>query len=101
MCRARTKKTKKMEEERLGEEESGDAEESAHIGSLGVHHLVSTTAQASGRRRGSGRHAQEAQCTPPAKSNTMEAAPAYPRENEASVLASLLGKQAIRFTDIS
>lgn len=31
----------------------------------------------------------------------MQAPPAYPRENEASVLASLLGKELTRFTDIT
>jgi DNA-binding HxlR family transcriptional regulator len=31
----------------------------------------------------------------------MQAQPAYPRENEASVLASLLGKEASRFTDVA
>ncbi|MCA1811763.1 MAG: hypothetical protein LC623_07125 [Halobacteriales archaeon] len=31
----------------------------------------------------------------------MEAKPVYPRENEASVLASLLGKEATRFTDVA
>jgi DNA-binding HxlR family transcriptional regulator len=65
-----------------------------------VHHLVSTTTEAPGRRRGSGRHAQEAQCTP-AKSINMNAPPTYPRENEASVLASLLDKEATRFTDVT
>jgi DNA-binding MarR family transcriptional regulator len=31
----------------------------------------------------------------------MQERPVYPRENEASVLASLLGKGAIRFTDVA
>src|SRR5690349_2944643 len=40
-------------------------------------------------------------CTPRNTSTLMEGTPAYPRENEASVLASLLGKDAARFTDIA
>lgn len=31
----------------------------------------------------------------------MQGTPAYPRENEASVLASLVGKEPARFTDIA
>jgi DNA-binding HxlR family transcriptional regulator len=47
---------------------------------------------------------QEVQWTAPAtiaKSTFMQTQSAYPRENEASVLASLLGKEPARFTDIA